>query len=286
MKPEGKRKLTQLIAAVLYNCNFRGFAEGSIYKGNSKGICVPGLNCYSCPGAVAACPLGSLQSGLLSSRYKFPWYVLGMLILFGLFLGRIVCGFLCPFGLIQELLHKIPTKKVRKGKVTRALTWLKYVILAVFVILIPLVWLTPGFCKWICPAGTLEGGILLSITNETIRSMLGFLFSWKCLLLVGFVIACIFVFRCFCRFFCPLGAIYSFFHSTALFRIRIDPSRCTGCGTCVSHCKMDVKKPGDRECIQCGACREICPTQALSFFPKAAAHKIRPSACSKDPKDD
>ena len=89
-----KRHFVQLITAVLYNCNFMGFAAGKIYKGNMKGVCVPGLNCYSCPGAIASCPLGSLQSGLLSSRYRFPYYILGTLILFGLLLGRFICGFL------------------------------------------------------------------------------------------------------------------------------------------------------------------------------------------------
>ena len=79
-----KRRYIQLIAAALYNCNIKGFVSGSIYKGEIKGICVPGLNCYSCPGAIAACPLGSLQSGLLSSKYKIPYYMLGTLIFLSL----------------------------------------------------------------------------------------------------------------------------------------------------------------------------------------------------------
>ena len=89
-----KRRYTQLITAVLYNCNIKGFMDGTIYKGSFKGICTPGLNCYSCSGAIASCPLGSLQSGLLSSKYKVPYYILGTLLLFGLILGRFICGFL------------------------------------------------------------------------------------------------------------------------------------------------------------------------------------------------
>ena len=160
-----KRRWIQIICAVLYNCNLTGFAKGTIYQGNLKSICIPGLNCYSCPGAVFSCPLGSLQSALLSSKYRFPYYMLGMLLLFGILLGRVICGFLCPFGLVQELLYKIPTKKLQKNVWTRRLSRLKYVILAVFVILIPLVFLTPGFCKYICPAGTLEGGFPLLLKN-------------------------------------------------------------------------------------------------------------------------
>ena len=94
--------MIQLITAVLYNCNITGFAKGTIYQGDVKGLCVPGLNCYSCPGAVGACPLGSLQSALVSSKYKLPYYMLGVLLLFGIFFGRVICGFLCPFGFLQE----------------------------------------------------------------------------------------------------------------------------------------------------------------------------------------
>ena len=54
------RRLVQLYAALLYNANLKGFIDGHIYSGNLKAVCVPGFNCYSCPGAIASCPLGSL----------------------------------------------------------------------------------------------------------------------------------------------------------------------------------------------------------------------------------
>ena len=162
-RAEFRRKCIQLASALLYNANFAGFASGTIYKGDPKGVCVPGLNCYSCPGAVAACPLGSLQNALSAMPDKLPLYILGILMLLGLTLGRLICGFLCPFGLIQELLHKIPGKKIKKGRWSRKLSWLKYAVLAVFVVAIPL-WYAftagyplPGFCKYICPAGTPGG---------------------------------------------------------------------------------------------------------------------------------
>ena len=260
-----KRRITQVICALVYNCNFTGFAEGSIYQGNLKGLCVPGLNCYSCPGAMAACPLGSLQTALVSSAYKVPYYILGVLLLFGTLLGRFICGFLCPFGLLQELLHKIPTPKLKKSKWTRRLSWLKYAILAIFVVLIPLVLLEPGFCKYICPAGTLEGGIPMLIQNEPLREYVGWLFSWKCLVLALCVAGAVFCYRFFCRFLCPLGAFYSLFNKIAVVRPYVDMHKCSGCGTCTAQCKMDVKRVGDRECISCMGCKQHCPHGAISW---------------------
>ncbi len=260
-----RRRYIQLLTAVLYNSHISGFFTGKIYKGELKGVCTPGLNCYSCPGAIGACPLGSLQSAIQKSHGRFPLYMLGTLLLFGVLLGRTICGFLCPFGLIQELLHKIPTPKIKKNRITRALSYVKYVILAVFVVLIPLIKLTPGFCKYICPAGTLEAGLPLAILNEGIRSKLGWLFSWKVFVLAVCILICIFVYRAFCRFICPLGAIYSFFNRVSLFGIKVDKDKCTNCKTCVNACQMDVRSVGDRECISCGDCRSVCKEKAISF---------------------
>ena len=99
-------------------------------------MCVPGLNCYSCPGAAGACPIGAFQAVVGSSKFSFSYYITGILILLGVLLGRFICGFLCPFGWFQELLHKIPTKKLSTKRL-KPLTYLKYVILVVMVFLLP-----------------------------------------------------------------------------------------------------------------------------------------------------
>ncbi len=259
------RRYTQLMAAVLYNCHITGFANGKIYKGNVKSVCVPGLNCYSCPGAVASCPLGSLQSSLANARFSAPYYILGTLLLFGLFLGRFICGFLCPVGLLQELLHRIPSPKLKKNRVTRALSYGKYVFLALFVIAVPLLKYAPGFCKYICPAGTFEAGLPLVFRNKVLQSMLGRLFTFKVLILVLVLILCVFCFRAFCRFVCPLGAIYSFFHPVSVFGVKVDTDRCTHCNACVNRCPMDIHKVGDRECIHCGDCIDVCPEKCIRY---------------------
>ena len=266
------RRLIQLYSALLYNAHLKGFAEGRIYTGPLKNLCVPGLNCYSCPGAVASCPLGALQNAVAASADRPAFYVVGVLLLFSLLLGRVICGFLCPFGLLQELLHRIPTKKVQKSPLTRGLSRLKYAVLLLFVLGIP-AWFAfrrlplPGFCKFICPAGTLEGAVLLLLhpANDALRSMVGGLFWWKLTLLVLILAACVFVFRCFCRFLCPLGALYGLLAKLALLGVKLDGERCTHCGACLRLCPMDIRRVGDRECVHCGSCIDICPVQAISF---------------------
>ena len=266
------RRLIQVYTALLYNAYIKGFAEGEIYTGVLKNACVPGLNCYSCPGAISACPLGSLQNAISASADRPAFYVIGIILLFGMFLGRVICGFLCPFGLIQELLHKIPVKKLKKNKITQKLTCIKYVILGIFVVVIPLFFglrkqPLPAFCKYICPAGTLEGALMLMLhpDNADLRSLTGGIFYWKLAVLIAMVISCVFIFRAFCRFICPLGAIYSLFSKIALLGVRVDMNRCNNCGACVKTCQMDIKRVGDRECIQCGECIDVCPEKAITF---------------------
>ena len=285
-----KRKLIQLYSALLFNANLKGFATGKIFKGASKNLCAPGLNCYSCPGAVGACPLGSLQNSLISSNTSTVYYVFGIIMLYGLLFGRWICGFLCPFGLIQELLHKIPTYKLKKSKVTRVLSYFKYVILVFFVFLIPMAYALrkfplPGFCKYICPAGTLEGAMgLLSVkVNSGYLRMLGPIFTWKFLLMVSFLVLCVFVFRFFCRFLCPLGAIYGFFNKFSFVGVRVDKKSCTDCGICVDKCKMDIKSVGDHECINCGECISACPAKAIEW--KGGKFMISPEAAADIPEN-
>lgn len=275
-----KRKLTQALFAFTTNAHIQGFFNGKIYKGKLKNICVPGLNCYSCPGALGACPIGAMQAVEGSTKYSFSMYVLGFLAFIGVLTGRFVCGWLCPFGLIQELLHKIPVKKIHvPRKVNQSLKWGKYFILVVFVILLPILTVdqfglsTPFFCKYICPAGTLERGIPLILVNKPLQNAIGFIFSWKVAILIIVVIASILIYRPFCRFLCPLGAFYSLFNPISFYHYKIDESKCTHCGKCMRVCKMDIdvcKPPNSLECIRCGECAKKCPTNAISSSLKKA----------------
>ena len=237
-------------------------------------MCVPGLNCYSCPGALGACPVGAMQAVAGSTKYGISMYVLGFLVFVGILLGRFVCGWLCPFGWIQELLHKIPVKKIRvPAAVNNCLKWVKYAVLLLAVILLPMALTdrfgisTPYFCKYICPAGTLEGGIPLLLLNEPLRNAIGFLFSWKVGILAVIVVLSLLIFRPFCRWLCPLGAFYSIFNPISFYRYKVDSDKCIRCGKCERVCKMDISPctmPNSPECIRCGECKKACPTKAIT----------------------
>ncbi len=264
-----KRKFVQSFSAILANSYFKGFSKGTIYQGKLKSVCFPGLNCYSCPGAYTSCPIGSLQSVAAGIKHQISFYVLGFLMLIGTIGGRFVCGWLCPFGLFQELLYKIPVKKIKMGRV---FNYGKYFFLVVFVLAAPIL-LTddiglglPYFCKWICPAGTLEAGIPLAIRNEGIRGAIGLIYYWKIIVLAAVIILSMIISRPFCRAVCPLGAIYSLFNKISFYSMDVDMSKCIKCDICQKNCPVDIRiyeNPNSPECVRCDKCVGKCPTKAI-----------------------
>lgn len=265
------RSFIQFFATLLTNIHLPNFIKGTIYTGGAKRVCVPGLNCYSCPGSTGACPIGSFQAVVGTKQYSFSYYIVGILIFFGVMVGRLICGFMCPFGWFQDLLHKIPSKKFSTKKL-KPLRYIKYIIMVV------VVWLMgaiasqkfglslPYFCKYICPQGILGGGIPLSIANTAIRSALGKLFTMKSIFLGITVILSIIFYRPFCKWICPLGAFYSFFNKISFYQIHFDKSKCINCNKCKKACKMDVdilKNQSHLECIRCLDCVKACPKAAL-----------------------
>ena len=272
------RKWVQALWFFLAN-GFWGFpATGNIYQGPLKVICSPGLNCYSCPAATTYCPIGSLQQLLLGIRFSlqtgqffFGTFVVGTMGMLGAVFGRFICGWACPFGFIQELLHKIPSAKF---SIPDPLRWLKYGFLLFFVIILPLVLVDdfgmgkPWFCKYVCPAGTLEAGIPMLILMPDLRSTVGWLYVNKIVILIGFIVWSVLASRPFCRTTCPLGAFYALFSRYQLIKLKLNEDNCTTCGACHSVCPVEIKfneTPDSCECVNCMRCMtEACHFDAIS----------------------
>ena len=271
---EFRRKLIQIAAFGYSNLYLGNFLSGKLYKGKWKQFCNPGMNCYSCPAATTACPIGAMQAVNGSVNFKTSFYVWGIILAFGVIFGRAICGFLCPFGLIQELLHKIPFPK---KKLWKGFTWIKYILLVVFVLVMPVVKTNivgsgaPAFCEYICPVGTLEGGIPLLTTHPELRRIIGNLFSLKLAILIVTIVGCMSICRFFCKVMCPLGAIYGILNKVSIFHMEFQESKCVDCGRCKSVCPMDVnpvKTPDSAECIRCGKCVGVCNADALKLTMK------------------
>ncbi len=268
---EMKRKIVQVSAFGYSNTYIGNFVSGQIYKGSWKQFCNPGMNCYSCPAARLACPIGAMQAVSGSMNFKLSFYVIGFVLALGVVFGRAICGFFCPFGLIQELIYKIPFPK---KKLWKWLTYVKYVLLAVFVVIMPVTMVnelgmsSPAFCEYICPAGTLEGGIPLLSTHPELRATLGALFSVKACILIITLIGCLSVCRFFCKVMCPLGAIYGLLNKVSIYHMECNKKTCVSCGKCHNICPMDVdpvKNPNSAECIRCGKCVASCPKESLAL---------------------
>ncbi len=263
------RRVFQFLSLLVINSYLKGVLIGqAIYQGATKRFTVPVLNCYSCPLARFACPVGSLQH-FLAVR-QFPFFILGFIGFIGTTVGRATCGWMCPFGLLQELLYKIPAFKFR---IPRIFSYFKYVVLVVLVVILPLLLYEPWFCKF-CPAGTLEAGVPLLSWNpvkslgSSLLDILTTHFYLKYGILIFFLVLFIATKRPFCRVMCPLGAFFSIFNKLSILRMHVDRKKCTECNICYNVCPMEIKiyeNPNALDCIRCGRCRAACPHKAINF---------------------
>ena len=213
------------------------------------------MNCYACPLSIGACPIGSLQHFMVIQR--IPFFLMGFFATIGGALGRAVCGWFCPVGWFQELLYKIPTPKWKLN--WKPLRYLKYAVLVFLVLLIPFLTGEPWFSK-LCFVGTLEGGIPLASFDKDIQGLVGTFFFAKLLLTLVLLVVFVFVKRAFCKFLCPLGAIYSLFNRFSYIHLEVNKA-CNRCNRCERSCPMDIKvyeNANSAECIRCLECT-ACP---------------------------
>ena len=152
---------------------------------------------------------------------------------------RLFCGKICPFGYLQDLIYRIPfPKKVHAFKGDTVLRYLKFAVLIAW-----LVGNTLGsFGEW----------------QINVPLVIG---------LVVFVLLFVLTSRPFCKYLCPVGAIFGLFNLLPWCRYKVDSDSCTKCRACSRVCKMDIepyKTPNSIECIRCGKCKKKCPTDSLS----------------------
>jgi len=253
-----RRRWLQLASFALMN---------SVVFQSLKAIPCLGMNCYACPAAVFACPIGTLQH--FAALRQIPFYTLGLLSLVGVLVGRLACGWLCPFGWLQELGYGLGRRfRWPKWRISDDLRWLPYGFLIVLAIIVPMLTLEPWFSK-LCPVGTLEAAIPWVFIDTAIRSQIGALYVLKLVILAAFVIWMVRTKRPFCRFVCPLGAIWSPFNRVSTLRLVVDDTSCTECGTCQSICPVDIRIYEDASstrCVRCMECVRACPEAAIRLM--------------------
>lgn len=266
------RQGIQSLGAVLPNCYLGGLSTGQIYKGPLKCTCLPVLNCHSCPSALFSCPVGTAQH--YAVLHKIPLFLFGVFGIVGLLVGRMACGWLCPFGLLQDLLHRVKSTKIA---LVRELSVTRYAVALMLVFIIPFVTGQTWF-SILCPMGTLTASIPWAVYNPVDAlthqplvppDAIGVLFAIKVGILLGSLLLFVASKRPFCRIVCPLGLFFSFFNKVSMVRLEVSEG-CNQCDRCVEICPVDIKvyeAPNSGECIRCLRCLG-CQHVNLTTWPR------------------
>ena len=217
-------------------------------------VCSPVFHCYSCPLATFACPIGVLAN--FSAIHVFPFIAVGTLAVTGALLGAFVCGWVCPFGLLQDLVGKIPT---RKFELPGWLGYTRYAVLVLLVIAIPY-WYGEGhrlFSAASVPRERLKPPFPIQPAWPCRAATLVWPSATKSIICGLFVVAMLFTWRPWCTLLCPLGAIYSLSNRVSFVFLRFHPSQCNDCDRCRSLCQYHARgerRGNDLRCIRCLDC--------------------------------
>jgi len=188
--------------------------------------------------------------------------------------NKLICGWACPFGALQELIYSIPLlKRIKQRKVPFALT--NTIRAALFAVMLLFLFGVVGGQKGMVIYHFVNPFNLFNWDFETISILLTVILA----LLVSFVL-----YRPFCQLICPFGFLSWIAERFSIFRIRIDRDKCTECGACIKACPLEAaegrvysrKLPAD--CFSCARCLNVCPVDAIQYksvFKKGIAEEMR-----------
>ena len=270
-------------------------------------ILLPVMWTWGLPNATVGDAFTALQLMLggwsLGSSVVFPWLAIASFLIFGILVGKSLCGWVCPFGLIQDIVGFIKSRKLEISPATHGgLTRLKYLILGIALLVsstfsaskylnlhgsyerafgifayAPFTVLSPAETLFSVLPKSLHGFYLTFIEKSFVEALSGILYLpplfWlQVLILIGTIMLAAYVQRGWCRYFCPHGAIMAFMNRFSFIGLHRDPVKCAKgeCRECVKACPMKVrildlpwKKFSDPECIYCMKCADVCPNGAI-----------------------
>jgi NAD-dependent dihydropyrimidine dehydrogenase PreA subunit len=177
--------------------------------------------------------------------------------------NKIICGWACPMGALQELIYKLPIfKKIKSKKLPFVLT--NAVRAGIF---------TAMLLFLFGVIGGKRGMVIYHYVNPFNLFNLEFELESILSAVIVILIFSFFTYRPFCQFVCPFGLVSWIAERISIFRIRIDKKKCTECGACIKACPLEAAKgrvmgklaPAD--CFSCARCLNICPVDAVRYGP-------------------